>query len=74
MEKLAAGDEYRLRVRCNAGQWKKKQGEEKLYKYSTVIRRSPDYCDDYEPMGSLKDFLKELKRNLPVKDETYVYE
>jgi len=74
MEKLPTGDEYRLRVRCDAGQWKKKQGEEKLYKYSTVIRRSPEYCDDYVPMGSLKEFLRELKKSLPVKDEIYAYE
>lgn len=74
MEKLPTGDEYRLRVRCGAGQWKKKQGEEKLYKYSTVIRRSPEHCEDYEPMGSLKEFLTELKKNLPVKDEIYAYE
>jgi hypothetical protein len=74
MEKLPDGNGYRLRVRCDAGQWKKKQGEEKLYKYSTVIRRSPDCCDYYEPMGNLKDFLRELKKSLPVKDEVYAYE
>ena len=30
--------EYQLRVRCDAGMWKKKMGDEKYYKYFTVIR------------------------------------
>ncbi len=74
MEKFNESNGYKLRVRCAAGQWKKKQGEEKLYKYSTVIRRSPEYCDYYEPMGSLREFLRELKKSLPVQDEIYAYE
>ncbi|MBN2617713.1 MAG: hypothetical protein JXR64_05310 [Spirochaetales bacterium] len=58
-----------LRVRCTAGLWKKKLGEEKLYKYFTIARRTPDYCEFYEPMGDIKEFIKELKKSLPVKDE-----
>lgn len=58
-----------LRVRCTAGLWKKKLGEEKLYKYFTIARRTPESCEFYEPMGDLKDFLKDLKKSLPVRDE-----
>ena len=68
-----SGSQYLLRVRCNAGKWKKKLGEEKFYKYFTVARRSLDGCDAHEPMGDSKDFLKELKKPLPIKDETYNY-
>ena len=63
--------QYQLRVRCDAGKWKKKLGEEKFYKYFTVARRSLDECIAYEPMGEVKDFLKELKKTLPIKDEVY---
>jgi len=66
-----SGPEYSLRVRCEAGKWKKKLGEEKVYKYFTVIRRTAEACDAYEPMGEVDVFLKELKRDLPIKDETY---
>jgi len=67
------GSQYYLRVRCDAGMWKKKLGEEKVYKYFTVARRTLDECEYYEPMGDIKDFLKELKKNLPIKDEIYSY-
>ncbi len=67
------GSQYYLRVRCDAGIWKKKLGEEKVYKYFTVARRTLDECGYYEPMGDIKDFLKELKKNLPIKDEIYSY-
>jgi len=63
-----------LRVRCTAGLWKKKLGEEKLYKYFTIARRTPDECEFYEPMGDLKEFLKELKRSLPVRDEVITHQ
>ena len=63
--------QYQLRVRCSAGMWKKKLGEEKIYKYFTVARRAQDFCDAYEPMGDPKEFLKELKKTLPIKDEIY---
>ena len=70
----AAGDsQYYLRVRCTAGKWKKKLGEEKLYKYFTVARRSLMECDAYEPMGDTKDFIRDLRRDLPIKDEVYSY-
>jgi hypothetical protein len=71
--KIAMGNasQYGLRVRCEAGKWRKKLGEEKVYKYFTVIRRTLDQCDSYEPMGEVEIFLKELKKNLPIKDEIY---
>ncbi len=68
------GGQYYLRVRCDAGKWKKKLGEEKVYKYFTVARRTFNDCDMYGPMGDEKDFLKELKKNLPIKDEIYTCE
>ncbi len=64
-------NEYGLRVRCDAGKWRKKLGEEKVYKYFTVIRRTLEECDAYVPMGETQAFLKELRRSLPIKDETY---
>ena len=67
------GSQYYLRVRCDAGQWKKKLGDEKIYKYFTVARRVLEECEHYEPMGDARDFLKELKRSLPIKDEVYSY-
>ncbi len=65
-------DEYQLRVRCDAGKWKKKLGEEKFYKYFTVARRSIPDCAFYDPMGDTKTFLKELRKTLPIKDEVYI--
>ena len=67
------GSQYYLRVRCQAGRWRKKLGEEKVYKYFTVARRTLETCPDYEPMGDAREFLKELKKNLPIKDEIYSY-
>ena len=67
------GHKYRLRVKCNAGKWRKKLGEEKYYKYFTVARRSVDLCETYEPMGEAKDFIRDLKKTLPIKDEAYHY-
>jgi len=68
------GDErYFLRVRCAAGKWRKKLGEEKVYKYCTVARRSIDSCDAYVEMGDTKEYLRDLKKSLPVKDELYVF-
>jgi hypothetical protein len=73
--RLAAGNgsQYYLRVRCDAGKWRKKLGEEKVYKFFTVARRTLDACDAYEPMGDVNEFLKELKKSLPIKDEIYSY-
>lgn len=62
---------YYLRVRCDAGKWRKKLGEEKIYKYFTVVRRAIDSCDAYEDMGEEKDFIRDLKRSLPDRDEIY---
>lgn len=68
---VGQGDKYQLRVRCDAGMWKKKLGDEKYYKYFTVARRSIDSCLHYEPMGDVKEFMKELKKSLPIRDELY---
>ena len=65
------GSQYTLRVRCAAGKWRKKLGEEKVYKYFTVIRRTLESCDTYEPMGEAGIFLRELRKSLPIKDEVY---
>ena len=62
---------YVLRVRCSAGKWLKKLGDEKMYKYFTVARRSIDRCESYTPMGEEKTFLRELRETLPMKDEVY---
>jgi hypothetical protein len=69
----ANGSQYHLRVRCIAGKWKKRLGSEKLYKYFTVVRRAIVECDRYEPMGDTREFLRELKKSLPIKDEAYKY-
>ncbi len=63
---------YVLRIRCAAGKWKKKLGEEKVYKYCTIGRRYQDSCDSYVEMGDTRGFIRELKKNLPNKDELYV--
>ncbi|MDR1029899.1 MAG: hypothetical protein LBL76_03395 [Treponema sp.] len=65
-------DRYFLRVRCAAGKWRKKLGEEKMYKYCTITRRYLDECDSYEEMGDTRDFIRELKKTIPNKDEQYV--
>jgi hypothetical protein len=62
---------YRLRVRCDAGKWLKKCGEEKIYKYFTVARRSIESCSSYEDMGDTAEFLKDLRKALPTADEIY---
>ncbi len=66
----AAGS-YRLRVRCDAGKWRKKIGEEKIYKYFTVARRSIPACDSYEDMGDTQEFIRDLRKALPTSDELY---
>jgi hypothetical protein len=55
---------YGLRIRCAAGKWKKKLGEEKRYKYSTITRRYLDDCSSYDEMGDTREFIRELKRSL----------
>lgn len=63
--------QFYLRVRCDAGKWKKKLGGEKQYKYFTVTRRSIAFCESYEPMGDSEEFLNDLRRTLPIRDEIY---
>ncbi len=62
---------YRLRVRCDAGKWRKPLGEEKIYKYFTVARRSIESCDAYEDMGEVDEYLHDLRSFLPTSDEEY---
>jgi hypothetical protein len=62
---------YLLRVRCAAGKWKKKLGEEKMYKYCTITRRYLDACDTYEEMGDTREFIRDLRKSLPSKDEPW---
>ncbi len=64
---------YVLRVRCSKGMWKKRSGEEKVYKYFTLIRRTMATCPHYDPMGEVIEYIQELRKNLPVKDEIYTY-
>jgi hypothetical protein len=64
-------DRYVLRVRCTAGKWKKKLGEEKLYKYCTITRRYQDSCDAYEAMGDTREFIRELRKTISGRDEVY---
>jgi hypothetical protein len=63
---------YVLRIRCAAGKWKKKLGQEKMYKYCTITRRYLDKCDTYEEMGDTREFIRDLRKTLPNKDELYV--
>ena len=44
--------------------WRRKQ-----YKYFTVTRRSIAFCESYEPMGDSEEFLSDLRRTLPIRDE-----
>jgi hypothetical protein len=64
-------EQYLLRIRCSAGKWKKKLGEEKLYKYCTVTRRYLDDCDAYDAMGDTREFIRELRKTVSGKDEIY---
>jgi hypothetical protein len=64
---------YVLRVRCSKGMWKKRSGEEKVYKYFTIVRRTKTVCLYYDPMGEEKTFIEELRKSLPVKDEIYSF-
>jgi hypothetical protein len=64
--------EYVLRIRCAAGKWKKKLGQEKMYKYFTITRRYLDACDAYEEMGDTREFIRELRKTLPNRDEPFI--
>ena len=66
------GNQYLLRVKCIKEQWRKKLGEEKMYKYFTVARRTVEKCEDYKEMGDLRSFLKALRKSVPVRDEVYI--
>ncbi len=64
-------DRYVLRVKCLKKKWVKRSGEEKLYKYFTVARRIMDDCDSYVDAGELFPYIKNLRKELPIKDEIY---
>ncbi len=67
-------DQFVLRINCMKDKWKKKIGEVKYYKYFTAARRTIDTCEFYTPMGDdNKEFIKDLRKNLPIKDEVYSY-
>ncbi len=67
-------NQYLLRIHCQKDKWKKKIGEIKYYKYFTAARRSIDFCNSYEPMGDdEKEYIRELRKSLPIKDEVYSY-
>jgi len=51
--------------------WVKRSGEEKFYKYFTVARRIMDDCDSYSPVGEAYPYIKNLRKELPIKDEIY---
>jgi hypothetical protein len=59
---LPAGENTILHIRCAAGKWKKKLGQEKVYKYCTITRRYLDQCETYEDMGDTPEFIKELRK------------
>lgn len=65
-------DKYILRVKCTKKKWSKRSGEEKLYKYFTVARRMQVNCEFYEPMGEILPYIKNLKKELPIKGEIYM--
>jgi len=62
---------YSLRVKCSKKQWNKRSGEEKLYKYFTVARRTVAECGFFNESGDLYPFIKNLMKDLPVRDELY---
>jgi hypothetical protein len=53
-----------LRIRCTAGKWKKKLGQEKVYKLCTIMRRFNDVCEYYEDMGESTEFIRELRKSI----------
>jgi hypothetical protein len=64
--KLVRTDEEKavLRIRCTAGKWKKKLGEEKIYKYCSIGRRYSDLCEAYEDMGESAEFIRDLRKSV----------
>ena len=70
---LGNGLHYRLRVRCEAGHWLTKRGDEKLQKYFTIGRRTVGSCDAYSPMGD-EDYLSQMRASLPKQDEIFSYQ
>ena len=48
---MGDGGQYGLRVRCDAGKWRKKLGEEKVYKYFTVDQADPRPVRDVRAHG-----------------------
>jgi hypothetical protein len=71
LSKSGREESYVFRIRCAAGKWKKKLGEEKLYKYCTITRRYLDFCDEYIAMGETRGFIRELRKTISAKDELH---
>ncbi|GHU23278.1 hypothetical protein FACS1894172_00540 [Spirochaetia bacterium] len=67
--KTGENEQTELRIRCAAEKWKKKLGQEKMYKYSTVARRFWDNCDQYGEMGETDDFIRELRKIQEIEGE-----
>lgn len=63
------GKDIVLKVRCSAGMWKKRVGDDKLYRLDTVEQRRVPDCPHYDPMGECHDFMRELRRSLPQTQE-----
>ena len=68
IRELASDGSPLQKVRCAAGHWTKPLGGEKLYPLATVPRRTVHNCLDYDEMGETKQYMKELKKNLPSKN------
>jgi hypothetical protein len=68
---IQESDTYVLRVRCAMGIWRKKSGDEKIYKYFSIFRKTIEFCDHYDSMGEEKAYMKELRKSLPIRDEIY---
>lgn len=64
-------DKYYLRCMCVKNHWKTAGKPIKYYKYCNIHQKAVKECDDYYEMGYLKKFMKDLKKNLPEKDEIY---
>ena len=62
------GHKAERRVKCAMGNWQSPSGKERTFCYHTVLSRRMVSCPDYDSMGErdLRQFLKNLKDNLPV--------
>jgi hypothetical protein len=56
---------------CAKKKWRKRTGEEKIYKYFTVGSRVMEECSEYSKMGNLQPYAKNFLKELPIKDTEY---